>query len=111
MLYFALVEFPDTYIFYFPMKACFVITLYTCTMLMGTNSTWRNKKLMTNVWLNPVPGFWNISDGFEIIGQTVCLVICVCVCMFGLKFYGLVNPSGSCRGQSDYLTTLFPGQA
>ena len=31
--------------------------------------------------------------------------------LFVLRFYGSVNPLGSCRAHSVYLTTLFPGQA
>ena len=31
--------------------------------------------------------------------------------LFVLRFYGLVNPLGSCQEQSVYLTTLFPGHA
>ena len=30
--------------------------------------------------------------------------------MFVLRFYGLVNPLGSCRAWSVYLTTLFLGR-
>ena len=30
--------------------------------------------------------------------------------LFGLRFYGPVNPFRSCQAQSVYLTTLFPGQ-
>ena len=32
------------------------------------------------------------------------------VCLFVLKFYGPVNPMGSCRERSVYLTTLLMGR-
>ena len=31
--------------------------------------------------------------------------------LFVLRFYGQVNPMGSCRARSVYLTTRFTGQA
>ena len=32
------------------------------------------------------------------------------VCLFVLRFYGTVNPIGSCRAQSVYLATLLLGR-
>ena len=33
------------------------------------------------------------------------------VCLFVLRFYGPINPMGSCQGRSAYLSTRFTGQA
>ena len=35
---------------------------------------------------------------------------CYCVCLFVLRFYGPVNPMGSCRARSVYLTTRLLGR-
>ena len=34
----------------------------------------------------------------------------LCVCLFVLRFYGPVNPMGSCRARSVYLTTRLLGR-
>ena len=38
-------------------------------------------------------------------GMLFFLCVCVCVFLFVLRFYGIVNPMGSCRARSVYLTT------
>ena len=40
----------------------------------------------------------------------VCVCVCVCVCLFVSRFYGPVNPMGSCRARSVYLTTRLLGR-
>ena len=40
----------------------------------------------------------------------VCVCVGVCVCLFVLRFYGPVNPMGSCRARSVYLTTRLLGR-
>ena len=51
----------------------------------------------------------NILKGFQVIERTqnVCLFV---VRFFVLRFYGPVNPMGSCRAQSVYLTTCLQGR-
>ena len=52
-------------------------------------------------------------DTFTIIHFVYCLFFCVSyffymlVCLFVLRFYGPVNPMGSCRARSVYLTTRY----
>ena len=40
--------------------------------------------------------------------MTICQY--VFVCLFALRFYGPVNPMGSCRARSVYLTTRLLGR-
>ena len=44
----------------------------------------------------------------------VCVCVSLCICMYGLmfllRFYGPVNPVGSCRAWSVYLTTCLLGR-
>ena len=44
-----------------------------------------------------------------VCGVCVRMGMC-CVCLFVLRFYGPVNPMGSCRAQSVYLTTRLLGR-
>ena len=37
-------------------------------------------------------------------------ITCLFVCLFVLRFYGPVNPMGSCRARSVYLTTRLLGR-
>ena len=41
---------------------------------------------------------------------TLRLFLALCACLFVLMFYGPVNPMGSCRARSVYLTTLLLGR-
>ena len=43
-------------------------------------------------------------------GPSLYVSPCVCVCLFVLRFYGPVNPVGSCRARSVYLTTRLLGR-
>ena len=65
-----------------------------------------------------LPAFLPLLQFYKVLLQNVCIldsadlavqqaVICeeVSVCLFVLRFYGPVNPVGSCRARSVYLTT------
>ena len=47
---------------------------------------------------------------FQRLQKSLCVCVCVCVYLFVLRFYGPVNPMGSCRARSVYLTTCLLGR-
>ena len=59
---------------------------------------------------NVVVFFFSIfSSGSHFI-QPSGIILAILVCLFVLRFYGPVNPMGSCRARSVYLTTRLLGR-
>ena len=69
------------------------------------NTTMSRKHIYKNKWINGVT--WIDWSTF------ICLQKhskCSAVCLFVMRFYGPVNPMGSCRAWSVYLTTCLLGR-
>ena len=49
-------------------------------------------------------------DPDSCMNMSACIYVRAYVCLFVLRFYGPVNPMGSCRARSVYLTTRLLGR-
>ena len=78
--------------------------------------SWRNKKSI--IWIPPLICSYGkclgkaplMSTAYIFVEIIRKILIWIHVCLFVLRFYGPVNPMGSCRARSVYLTTRLLGR-